>query len=156
LTIHIIPKLQNSALPAVGRVALQDLLDRKAAGGLSFSVTHLRWDLCHMFRIAVAEGYIEPNPAELLFTPPTATRAVQRVAAAEEIARVFASVDLRERLILKLAGIAGLRPGEIFGLKWANLEPPFVDIRQRVYRGDIDSPVTSLGVRWLGKAASRH
>jgi hypothetical protein len=116
---HIVPEVGDSALRSMSRVVLQDLLDRKAADGLSFSVvTHLRWDLRHMFRIAVGEGFIERNPAELLFTPQAAKRATQRVAAAEEIARVFASVDLRERLILKLAGIAGMRPGEIFGLKW--------------------------------------
>ncbi len=148
INYHIVPEFEDSALRTIGRVALQDLLDRKAAGGLSFSVvTHLRWDLRHMFRIAAAEGFIERNPAELLFTPQTATRAVKRVATAEEIARVFASVDLRERLILKLAGIAGMRPGEIFGLKWANLEPPYAEIRQRVYRGDIDSPKSPKSIR---------
>src|SRR5690349_17144144 len=114
----------SSELRSIGRIALQDLLDRKAAGGLSFSVvTHLRWDLRHMFRIAVAEGFIERNPAELLFTPQTAARAVLRVAVADEVAWVFALFELRERLILKLTGIAGMRPGEIFGLKWMNLEP---------------------------------
>jgi integrase len=145
---HIVPEVGDSALRSISRVVLQDLLDRKAADGLSFSVvTHLRWDLRHMFRIAVGEGFIERNPAELLFTPQAAKRATQRVAAAEEIVRVFASVDLRERLILKLAGIAGMRPGEIFGLKWANLEPPFAEIRQRVYRGDIDSPKSPKSIR---------
>lgn len=145
---HLVAELGESELRTIGRVALQDLLDRKASGGLSFSVvTHLRWDLRHIFRIAVAEGFIERNPAELLFTPQNATRAVQRVAAPEEIARVLAAVELRERLILKLAGIAGMRPGEIFGLKWANLEPPYAEIRQRVYRGDIDSPKSPKSIR---------
>jgi integrase len=115
---------------------------------LSFSiVTHLRFDLRHIFRFALAEGFIERKPAEMLFTPRTATRAIQRVAAAEEIARAFASVDLRERLILKLAGIAGMRPGEIFALKWANLEPLYADIRQRVYEGEIDSPKSTKSIR---------
>jgi integrase len=145
---HIIPEVGDMELRSIGRVALQDILDRKAAGGLSFSVvTHLRWDFRHMFRIAVAEGFIERNPAELLFTPPTATRAVQRVATVDEVARVFAAVDLRERLILRLAGIAGMRPGEIFGLKWVNLEPPYAEVRQRVYRGDIDSPKSPKSIR---------
>lgn len=56
-------------------------------------------------------------------------------------------MDLRERLILKLAGIAGMRPGEIFGLKWANLEPPYAEIRQLVYHGDIDSPKSPKSIR---------
>jgi integrase len=145
---HLIPELSGLELRDVNRVALQDLLDRKAGSGLSFSVVgHLRWDLRHIFRVAVAEGMIERNPAELLFTPQTATRAVRRVASAEEMARVFAAVDLRERLILKLAGIAGMRPGEILALQWANLEPPYAEIRQRVYRGDIDSPKSPKSIR---------
>jgi integrase len=92
-------------------------LDRKAGSDLWFSlVGHLRWDLRHIFRVAVAEGIIERNPGELLFTPQNATRAVRRVTA-EEMARVFSALDLRERLILKLAGIAGMRPGEILALQ---------------------------------------
>lgn len=40
-----------------------------------------------------------------------------------------------------------MRPGEIFGLKWANLEPPYAEVRQRVYRGDIDSPKSPKSIR---------
>jgi hypothetical protein len=82
-------------------------------------VAHLRFDLRHIFRVAVADGYIERNPAELLFTPRTANRAVRPTAAAEEMAQAFAAVELRERLILKLAGIAGTRPGF-----WAKMGEP--------------------------------
>jgi site-specific recombinase XerC len=115
---HLISELGVLEVRNVNRVALQDLLDRKAGSGLSFSlVGHLRWDLRHIFRVAVAEGIIERNPGELLFTPQNATRAVRRAATAEEMARVFSALDLRERLILKLAGIAGMRPGEIPALQ---------------------------------------
>lgn len=148
INYHIVSEFENTALRAIGRVALQDVLDHKAAAGLSFSVvTHLRWDFRHMFRIAVAEGFIERNPADLLFTPQSATRAERRVATTEEMTSVFAAMDLRERLILRPAGIAGMRPGEIFGLKWVNLEPPYADIQQRVYRGDIDSPKSPRSIR---------
>jgi hypothetical protein len=40
-----------------------------------------------------------------------------------------------------------MRPGEIFGLKWVNLEPPYAEVRQRVYRGDIDSPKSPKSIR---------
>jgi integrase len=145
---HIISEFEDSELRTVRRVALQEILDRKADGGLSFSVvTHLRWDLRHIFRVALAEGFMERNPAELLFTPQNAKRTVRRFATVEEIARAFAAVDLRERLIFKLAGIAGMRPGEIFGLKWVNLEPPYADVCQRVYHGDIDTPKSPKSIR---------
>ncbi|HWC96020.1 MAG TPA: hypothetical protein VG456_04705, partial [Candidatus Sulfopaludibacter sp.] len=40
-----------------------------------------------------------------------------------------------------------MRPGEIFGLRWVNLEPPYAQIRQRIYRGDIDSPKSPKSIR---------
>lgn len=145
---HLIPELEDQQLRDIHRSALQDILERKAADGLSFTVvTHLRWDLRHIFRVAVAEGVLTLNPAELLFTPQTATRTVQRVATADEVRRAFAAVGLWEKLILKLAGISGMRPGEIFGLKWASVEPGRAVIRQRTYRGDIDTPKSPKSVR---------
>jgi integrase len=47
-----------------------------------------------------------------------------------------------------LAVIAGLRPGEIFGLVCGRLEAEYADIHQRVYRGVIDSPKTINSKRW--------
>ena len=40
-----------------------------------------------------------------------------------------------------------MRPGEIFGLRWANLEPPYADVRQRVYHGEVDSPKSPKSIR---------
>jgi hypothetical protein len=40
------------------------------------------------------------------------------------VKRCLEVLDLRERLIVKLAIIAGMRPGEIFGLTWGRLSGP--------------------------------
>jgi hypothetical protein len=52
----------------------------------------------------------------------------------------------RERLIAKIAVIAGMRPDEIFALTWV-VWTTFADIRQRVYRGAVDTPKTDQSVR---------
>jgi integrase len=145
---HIVPELEGLELRSIDRVGLQELLDRKAAAGVSFGVVnHLRFDLRQIFKVAVADGFIGRNPAQLLFTPQSAQRGIRRMADLEQIARALAVMNLRERLILKLAGIAGMRPGEIFALKWATLEPPYADVRQRVYHGVIDSPKSPKSMR---------
>lgn len=54
---------------------------------------------------------------------------------------------MRERLIVQLAIVAGMRPGEIFGLTWGHVGPDYADIRQRVYRGLIDLPKTFPSIR---------
>src|SRR5207249_3661020 len=74
-------------------------------------------------------------------------------------------VNLRERLIVKLAVLAGMRPGEISGLRRGQIGESSAAIEQRVYRGTIDTPKThkskrfaalSSGLRvdmeaWLGR-----
>jgi integrase len=40
-----------------------------------------------------------------------------------------------------------MRPGEIFGLKWNLLTETYADIRQRVYRGLVDTPKTDQSLR---------
>ncbi len=72
--------------------------------------------------MAVAEGYLWSNPAALLFTPRECRRAATRVMTVEEVRQLFSVLDVRQRLIARLALLAGMRPGEIFGLKWARME----------------------------------
>jgi integrase len=143
-----VAEFRERELSSFRRDELQDLLDRKAAAGLSFSVVdHLRWDAKQVFDMAIAEGHVERNPALLLFTPKDAKKPVHRVMTMREVQSCFGALDRRERLIAKLAVIAGMRPGEIFGLTWGQLTDAYADIRQRVYRGSIDTPKTDQSVR---------
>ena len=148
LSAYLLPAFSNRALGSFKRDELQTFLDEKAGSGLSFStVAHLRWDLRQIFRLAVEEGYISRNPAELLFVPRDAARPDRPVMNREEVQKCFAALEHRERLIVKLAVLVGLRPGEIFGLQWKHLNGSYVEIRQRVYRGELDSPKSSHSVR---------
>jgi hypothetical protein len=65
----------------------------------------------------------------------------------KEVQLCFAVLAQRERLIAKLAIMAGMRPGEIFALTCGRLTATYVDIRQRVYRGAIDTPKTDQSIR---------
>ena len=136
------------------RRELQDLLDAKASAGLSCSaVAHMRWDLRQVFRMAVLEGHIRRNPAELLFIPRDAPRPIHTVMNEEEVQLCFDVLELGGRLIMKLAILAGLRPGEIFGLVWGHIVATHAEIQQRIYRGHIDSPKTNNSTRKAALAA---
>jgi integrase len=144
---HLTLEFDARSLGSFGRDELQALLDRKGQT-LSFSVVdHLRWDLKQIFDMAVVEGYLQKNPAALLFTPRECRRAVARVMTVEEVRLLLSVLEVRERLIARLALLAGMRPGEVFGLKWERMEADYADIRQRVYRGDVDSPKSIRSMR---------
>jgi len=133
VSVHLVGEFAALELSEFRRDGLQDLLDEKAQA-LSFSVVdHLRWDLKQIFDMAAAEGHIERNPALLLFTPREAAKPVRRVMNMKEVQTCFAALDRRERLIAKLAVIAGMRPGEIFALTWGRMASTYADIRQRVF-----------------------
>jgi len=148
VSVHLVRTFSARELSGFRRDELQVLLDEKVQSGLSFSVVdHLRWDMKQIFDMAVDEGHVERNPALLLFTPREAAKPVRRVMSMQEVQNCFAALDQRERLIAKLAVIAGMRPGEIFALTWGRLTATYADIRQRVYRGAIDTPKTDHSVR---------
>lgn len=97
--------------------------------------------------MAVQEGHLLRNPADLLFIPRDTKRPEHTVMTLKEVQLSFAALEPRERLVVKLAIFAGLRPGEILGLKSGHLSQTHSDIRQRVYRGKIDSPKTNRSLR---------
>ena len=149
ISIHLVADLRDRELSGLKRDELQDLLDLKARKeSLSFStVDHLRWDLKQIFDMAAAEGHIVRNPALLLFTPKEARMAQREVMTAAEVQTCFCVLGPRERLIAKLAILAGMRPGEIFALTWGEMTSTYANIRQRVYRGVIDTPKTEQSFR---------
>jgi len=149
VSIHLVAELRDRELASFNRDELQNLLDQKARKeGLSFStVDHLRWDLKQVFEMALSEGYILRNPALLLFTPREAAKPERKIMTAEEVQTCFRVLRLRERLIAKLAILAGMRPGEIFALTWGEMQCAYANIRRRVYRGVIDSPKTRQSFR---------
>jgi integrase len=143
----IVAEFGDRPMHSIARDELQRLLDTKAS--LSFStVDHLRWDLKQMFDMAVAEGIVVRNPALLLFTPRSCSAPERKTLTMEDVKRVLeAPLELRERVIVKLAIFGGMRPGEIFGLKRGGVNRSCASIQQGIYRGVVDTPKTVKSVR---------
>jgi integrase len=144
---HLLAVFKERELSSFRRDELQDFLDRKASTHSFSVVDHLRWDLKAIFDMAIAEGMLTLNPAALLYTPKEAARPINPVLTAQQVGQLLSALAPRERLIAKLAILAGMRPGEIFGLTWGRITEASADERQRVYRGKLDTPKTKKSVR---------
>lgn len=141
---HHLEEFRKTRLAAITLKALQAFLGRKA-GELSRSmVAHLRWDLRAVFKLALAEGYIERDPTASLYTPREAETETTRAMTGKEVEQFIGALELRERVIAHLAIFVGMRPGEILGLQRQHVSEDCraVTIAQRLYRGDIDTPKT--------------
>jgi integrase len=145
---HLIRDLDKTQLQSVTRELLQQYLEKKAASGFSFSlVDHLRWDLRAIFRLAVQDGYLASNPAELLFTPVKVNKPSRKVLSGEQVQTILDALELREKLIVQLALFSGMRPGEILALQWKHVGEDHVHVVQRLYRGKLDRPKTQRSKR---------
>lgn len=144
---HLVDCFGERTLASFTRDELQALLDRKAEL-LSFdTVAHLRWDLKQIFHLAQMDGYLKYNPAAMLFVPRDARRPQRRRMTLDQARLLTSALDFREQIICSLALLAGLRPGEIFSLQWHHIQGDRISIKQRIYRGQIDSPKTAYSDR---------
>lgn len=144
---HLVEPFREREMASIKRDELQALLDAKSKTHSFSVVDHLRWDAKQIFDMAIAEGIIRLNPAALIYTPKDAARPVHRALTVAEVPRVLSALEERERLIAKLAIVAGMRPGEIFGLTWSKVTDASAEITQRVYRNKIDTPKTYQSIR---------
>ena len=100
---HLVPEFGQSLLHAIRREELQDFLDRKAPSHSSSLVSHLRWFLSGIFRLAVSDGLIMSNPAAELRIPKKCKDGRGLRPLSEEEVNIYLNVfDLRERLIVRL------------------------------------------------------
>lgn len=144
---HIVKELGRERLADFTLVKLQKFLEQKAVSGLSYSVVdHLRWDLSSMFEMAVSEQVIKANPAASLYTPKAAKRNEGHAMSAEQVELAIGAVEDREKVILRLAVFAGMRPGELLAVQREHVkkDASVIEIRQRVYRGKFASPKNGL------------
>ena len=156
IRFHLGTPFQDRELPSFRRDELQGYLNAKAEAGLSYSVVaHLRWDLNQVFSFAVSEGLIERNPADKLCIPREAKTPERRYMNYEEVQKCFEIFDPRERLMVKFAVFAGMRPGEILALQWRHLVGDGALIQQRLYRGHIDTPKSRKSARTARRSTTR-
>ena len=78
---------------------LQKFLDQKSRSLSRSVVSHLRWDLNAIFKMAAEDTIIQGNPAGSLVTPKEAKTATKRTMTKEQVRLALSVLDLRERII---------------------------------------------------------
>jgi len=146
---HLMGYFEEVRLTDLALKQLQEFLVRRAKTNSKSTVAHLRWDLSALFKLAMAQGYVERDPTIALYIPRQAESAPTRVMNREEVEKHIKAMDLRGKVIDHLAIFVGMRPGEILGLQRRHVgeDCSQILIDQRTYRGDIDTPKTKSSRR---------
>jgi len=142
----ILPVFEHHLIRFITREELQEFLIQQARHYSISVVRHLRWDLNSIFKLAMSDGLVMMNPAAALRVPKKCQPGRPKRALTEaEVVQYLEALDLPAKLIARLAIFEGMRPGEIYSLRWSDMSGPSCYIERRVYQGVFDSPKSNRG-----------
>ncbi len=138
---YLVAAFGNQLLSAISRNDMQLFLNQKAVSLSSSIVGHLRWHLNSIFKMAASDGLVDFNPAEALFIPACKAAPARPAISKDEVRTALTVLDVRERLVFRMAVFDGMRPGEIFAIQFGKIRESSVVIDQRLYgSSNIDTP----------------
>ena len=112
------------------------------------TVSHVRSLLSGLFGHAVALGTIETNPVRDAKTLRRPERAEETTAyTLKEIQTILTALseDKLAQIAVALAAYAGLRPSEIAGLRWEDVEKDSLVLRRSVWNGVVSNSLKTEG-----------
>jgi integrase len=120
---HVLPDLGGARLDRITQRDVRELVKRLRAEGLAAStVRNAVAPLRVVYRQALEDGNAASNPVAGIRLPQS-ERQRDRIAAPDEAARLVAALPtLRDRALWTTAFFAGLRLGELRGLRWGDID----------------------------------
>jgi integrase len=113
------------------------------------TIAHVRSLLSGLFRHALCTGLIETNPVRDAgsLTPARTPEPTHAYTLDEAESIVSALVEnTQAQLVFALACFLGLRPGEIAGLKWSDIDGEWLHVRRSSWRGIVGTTKTEESV----------
>jgi integrase len=143
LRLHVVPFFERIRLDAITlplvREFMKALLTTKKLSPKS--VLNVTLVLKKMLKHAVQWGYLDANPAQYAERPRGEEQEMQ-ILTPPEIRRLLEAADEPVRTMLMCAALTGMRRGELFGLRWEDidLESNRIFVRRALWRGKFVTP----------------
>lgn len=131
LRLRLLPAFGHLRLADLGRLDVQDFADRLLADGLDPSTIQNTLDpLRAIYRRAIHREHVAVNPTAGVELPKAIGKR-DRIAGPEEAAALLAALPDDARAVWATAFYAGLRRGELRGLRWSDVDLPGREIHVR-------------------------
>lgn len=133
----ITERFGNTALEQADPVAMQLWVDGLSKTRSASAVRHIRILLKSIYAEAVEQDYVRKNPARLLRVPATLRPVRKDILTTEQMKKLLGAAQGMDYAILLLLLTTGLRPSELFGIRWKSFdaEKKLLHIVESVYRG---------------------
>jgi integrase len=160
LTKHLLPRFGDSAVCEITRQEIQVYVAHLARQGYApKSIDHIHDVLSAVLRTAMKWGHLQDNPALGVDLPKLKTVRPKWALTPAQAAALLARLSPLGRAMVDLAILSGLRRGELFALRWHDIDEDarVLTVREAVYDGAFGTPKTEAGLRQipLSEAALR-
>jgi integrase len=115
---YVLKRFGEMMLPELDKFTLQTYLNELAPKFSKSVLTKVRVYLSSMLDEAVELDFITKNPAAKLAVPRSAKRVADVHLTPDQIPILLFNLIDRDRLIVRMFLVLGLRPGELFALRW--------------------------------------
>lgn len=149
---HLIPRFGDMVAAKITRQQVQAYVtDLVNAGYAPKTIDNLHDALSAVFRTGVEWGHFVENPARGVRLPKLRTVRPRWALTTDQAARLLQALNPLTQTMVGLAVLTGIRRGELFGLRWRDIdeERQLVTIREAVYDGVFDTPKTDAAVRQI-------
>jgi integrase len=142
---HLLPYFGARRLTDIGTLEIQMFLNQKALKYSRSGLQHMKATLSRMFSDAVAWNFVRDNPVRNVRLPNARLAPPQPYLTPEQVRRLVFALREPYRTIVLTAVLTGLRPSELFGLYWTDLdfEKQTMQISRSYYMGEFGLPKTN-------------
>lgn len=157
---HLMPRFGDKAVSEITRQEIQVYIAHLTRQGYApKSIDHIHDVLSAVLKTAVKWGHLQENPARGVDLPKLKTVRPKWALAPQQAAALLEKLSPLGRAMVGLAILSGLRRGELFALRWQDIDEKsrVLTVREAVYDSTFDTPKTEAGLRQvpLSEAALR-
>lgn len=149
---HLLPRFGDQAICDVTRQGIQEYVSSLMQTGYApKTIDHIHDVLSALLRTAVKWGHLSENPAQGVDLPRLRTVRPKWALTTGQADALVAALPPLARTMVGLALLSGLRRGELFALRWRDLnaQTQCLTVREAVYEGTFDTPKTAAGLRQI-------
>ena len=149
---HLLPRFGDRPLSAITRQEVQGYVAHLIQEGYApKSIDHTIDVLSAVLRTAVKWGHLRDNPARGVDMPSLKTVRPKWALTPPQAASLLDKLSPLGRAMVGLAVLSGLRRGELFALRWRDIDERArtLTVREAVYDGTFSTPKTEAGLRQI-------
>ncbi len=149
---HLLPRFGDLAISDVTRQEIQAYVAHlHRAGYAPRTIDHIHDVLSAILRTAMKWGHLRENPARGVDLPKLKCVRPKWALTTAQAAQLLAALPMLPRTMVGLAILSGLRRGELFALRWRDIDEQarLLTVREAVYDGVFSTPKTEAGARQI-------